>query len=56
MVDAAYEHGRALNVAAHLELDDVIDPETTRSVLSRTLRRAPARSGTPRPRRFVDTW
>ena len=56
MVDAAYEHGRALNVAAHLELDDVIDPESTRSVLSRTLRRAPARIGAPRSRRFVDTW
>ena len=25
-VDAAYEHGKALNTATHLEVDDVIDP------------------------------
>lgn len=30
MVDAAYRHGRALNTAAHLEIDDVIEPEETR--------------------------
>ena len=26
MVVPAYEHGKALNVAAHFEIDDVIDP------------------------------
>jgi acetyl-CoA carboxylase carboxyltransferase component len=33
MVDAAYEHGQALNMAAHLEIDDVIDPIETRGRL-----------------------
>ena len=43
MIAAAYEHGRALNVAGHLELDDVIDPADTRRVVAATLDRAPAR-------------
>jgi len=30
MVAAAYRHGQALNMAAHLEIDDVIDPAETR--------------------------
>jgi acetyl-CoA carboxylase carboxyltransferase component len=36
-VDAAYERGKALNTATHLEVDDVIDPATTRSRVIRTL-------------------
>jgi acetyl-CoA carboxylase carboxyltransferase component len=55
MIDRAYENGRALNVAAHLEIDDVIDPAATRSVLARTLARAPARVEEPR-HRIVDAW
>ena len=31
MVARAYEHGKALNVAAHFEIDDVIDPADTRA-------------------------
>ena len=31
MVFRAYEHGKALNVAAHFEIDDVIDPAATRA-------------------------
>ena len=31
MVFRAYEHGKALNVAAHFEIDDVIDPALTRA-------------------------
>ena len=31
MVARAYEHGKALNVAAHFEIDDVIDPALTRA-------------------------
>ena len=49
------ERGRALNVASHLELDDVIDPAQTRPWLLRVLataRRAPL----PPRRAFVDTW
>ncbi len=30
LVDKMYEHGRALNVATHFEIDDVIDPADTR--------------------------
>jgi acetyl-CoA carboxylase carboxyltransferase component len=49
------ERGRALNVASHLELDDVIDPAETRAWLLRVL--AAARRTTLPPRRaFVDTW
>jgi acetyl-CoA carboxylase carboxyltransferase component len=49
------ERGRALNVASHLELDDVIDPAETRAWLLRVL--AVARRSTLPPRRaFVDTW
>ncbi len=54
MVAAAYENGRAMNVAAHLELDDVIDPLDTRRVIGQTLDRA-GNLGDERPhRRFVD--
>lgn len=49
------ERGRALNVASHLELDDVIDPAQTREWLLRVL--AATRRGELPPRRaFVDTW
>ena len=53
MIAAAYENGRALNVAAHGEIDDVIDPALTRVVIDATLARAPRRLGTP-SHRFVD--
>jgi acetyl-CoA carboxylase carboxyltransferase component len=36
-VDAAYEHGKALNTATYLEVDDVIDPAATRSRVIRAL-------------------
>jgi acetyl-CoA carboxylase carboxyltransferase component len=56
MIAAAYQHGRALNVAGHLELDDVIDPADTRRVVAATLDRAPARVPTAGERRFVDPF
>ena len=31
MVFRAYEHGKALHVAEHFEIDDVIDPAATRA-------------------------
>jgi acetyl-CoA carboxylase carboxyltransferase component len=49
------ERGRALNVASHLELDDVIDPAQTRDWLLRVLATA-RRSPLPPRRAFVDTW
>ncbi len=60
MVERAYEHGKALNVAVHFEIDDVIDPADTRARILHMLASASA-SASPdphrRPRRpFVDTW
>jgi acetyl-CoA carboxylase carboxyltransferase component len=57
MVGRAYEHGKALNVAAHFEIDDVIDPAHTRARVLHALRSSPElapRQGKRRP--FVDTW
>jgi len=57
MVERAYEHGKALNVAAHFEIDDVIDPAHTRARIVHTLRSAPPPSGGEGRRRpFVDPW
>lgn len=49
------ERGRALNVASHLEIDDVIDPAQTREWLLRVLATA-RREPLPPRRAFVDTW
>ena len=57
MVAQAYERGKALNMAAHLEIDDVIDPAQTRHWIMRGLRSVPKparREG--RKRNFIDTW
>jgi acetyl-CoA carboxylase carboxyltransferase component len=57
MVARSYRRGKALNVARTFELDDVIDPADTRSLLLRVLESAPAppaRSGKKRP--AIDTW
>jgi acetyl-CoA carboxylase carboxyltransferase component len=56
MIAVAYEHGRALNVAGHLELDDVIDPADTRRVVATTFDRAPARLHGAGERGFVDPF
>ncbi|MGH7016648.1 MAG: carboxyl transferase domain-containing protein, partial [Caulobacteraceae bacterium] len=49
-----YAAGKAINVAAALEIDAVIDPAETRSWILRGLRASSPRHG-PR-RRFVDAW
>jgi acetyl/propionyl-CoA carboxylase alpha subunit/acetyl-CoA carboxylase carboxyltransferase component len=57
LVAEAYKRGKALNMAAHLELDDVIDPADTRRWLVRGLASMPQpapRSARKRP--FVDAW
>jgi acetyl-CoA carboxylase carboxyltransferase component len=57
MVARAYEHGKALNSAAHFEIDDVIDPAESRQWILGLLRAAPPpapRTGKKRP--CVDTW
>jgi len=55
MVAAAYEHGKALNVAAQLEIDDVIDPVDTRRWITTALLSAPIPADRPR-RPNIDTW
>jgi acetyl-CoA carboxylase carboxyltransferase component len=49
------ERGQALNMASHLEIDDVIDPAETRDWLLRVLRDA-TRSPLPPRRGFIDAW
>ena len=51
---AAEENAKALNAAALFELDDVIDPAETRSLIASTLRARRRRR--PRGGRFVDAW
>jgi acetyl-CoA carboxylase carboxyltransferase component len=57
MVERMYQYGKAVNVASHFEIDDVIDPVATRRWIS-TLFTAgdspPPRSGKKRP--HIDTW
>jgi acetyl/propionyl-CoA carboxylase alpha subunit len=52
-VDESYARGKATNMAAYLEIDDVIDPADTRRWLLRGLKASPPRKGSGR---FVDTW
>ncbi|MFO1330567.1 MAG: carboxyl transferase domain-containing protein [Rubrivivax sp.] len=51
----AIEKGQALNMAQHLEVDDVIDPAETRDWLLRVLAVACA-APLPARRPFIDTW
>ena len=56
-VASMYRHSKALNAAAHHELDDVIDPAETRARLVNLLRSCPPTlpaDGARRP--MVDTW
>ena len=57
MVAAAYQHGKAVNVASHFEIDDVIDPADSRRWIATTFGAAPPpapRTGKKRP--CIDTW
>ena len=56
-VEQMYENGKAVNMASHFELDDVIDPKDSRQWITTALKAAPRpgpRSGKKRP--CVDTW
>ena len=57
MVDRMYEVGKAVNVASHFEIDDVVDPADTRRWITAILQAAPAppiRTGKKRPN--IDAW
>ena len=57
MVADSYRRGKAVNVASHFELDDVIDPADSRAWISAALNSVPPvpeRAGKKRPN--VDTW
>ena len=57
MVADMYKRGKAVNMASHFELDDVIDPAETRHWIVRGLKSVPPkpqREGKKRPN--VDTW
>jgi acetyl-CoA carboxylase carboxyltransferase component len=63
MVERAYAHGKALNVATHFEIDDVIDPAVTRARILHAFGSAPpppsggwATGEAGRRRPFIDTW
>jgi acetyl-CoA carboxylase carboxyltransferase component len=55
LVAQQYANGQAMNMAATLEIDAVIDPAETRSWLVRGMDSAALREKAP-PARFVDTW
>ncbi|MBS1176004.1 MAG: carbamoyl-phosphate synthase large subunit [Proteobacteria bacterium] len=55
LVADAVAKGQALNMASHLEIDDVIDPAETRDWLQRGLRSVAGRPLAQR-RGFVDAW
>ncbi|HEY4344334.1 MAG TPA: carboxyl transferase domain-containing protein [Parvibaculum sp.] len=56
-VARSYEHGKAINMAAFLEIDEVIDPFDTRRWIARGLASLPKlQPAEGRRRTFVDTW
>jgi acetyl/propionyl-CoA carboxylase alpha subunit len=55
MVAQSYARGKATNMAAYLEIDDVIDPADTRRWIMRGYRSLPPWDASKR-RTFVDTW
>ena len=56
MVADSYHRGRAVNMASHFELDDVIDPAETRTWISSALKSLPPKTRTGKRRPNIDTW
>ena len=57
MVADSYHRGRAVNMASHFELDDVIDPADTRNWIMGALKSLPPKKDrTSKKRPNVDTW
>ncbi len=57
LVAAAYEKGKAINMASTLEIDEVIDPADTRRWIIRGLNAsAPSIPRSGKKLRYIDTW
>jgi acetyl-CoA carboxylase carboxyltransferase component/biotin carboxylase len=57
MVKMAYEHGKAINMASHFEIDDVIDPADSRHTIASALRSSPPPAPRSHKKRTcIDTW
>ncbi len=56
MVDRMYEHGKAVNMASHFEIDEVIDPVESRQWILTALRSVPPAPPRTHKKRWVDTW
>ncbi len=56
LVAQLYEIGKAINMAAHLEIDAVIDPADTRQWIMRGLKSAAGRQPADAGHSFVDPW
>jgi predicted outer membrane repeat protein len=56
LVARSYERGKAINAAAHLEIDAVIDPAHTRRWIIQGLRSAPPERDRQGGHGFVDPW
>ncbi|HEY4939990.1 MAG TPA: carboxyl transferase domain-containing protein [Rhizomicrobium sp.] len=55
LVAQSYARGKAINMAAYLEIDDVIDPADTRRWIMRGYKSLPPHDASKR-RTFLDTW
>jgi acetyl-CoA carboxylase carboxyltransferase component len=56
LVAQMYEKGKAINMAAHLEIDAVIDPADTRKWIMQGLNSVPARLPHKADHAYVDPW
>jgi acetyl/propionyl-CoA carboxylase alpha subunit len=57
MVAKAYQHGKAINTATYLEIDEVIDPMDTRKwIVNGLIANSVERGKSEKGRNFVDTW
>ncbi|MFM8857918.1 MAG: carboxyl transferase domain-containing protein, partial [Actinomycetota bacterium] len=56
MVDRMYEHGKALSVATHFEIDDVIDPADTRRWIMAVLESWKPQVRRAKKRPNIDSW
>ena len=56
-IQMAYEHGKAINMASHFEIDDVIDPADSRHSIMTALRSIPPPAPRSHKKRAcIDTW